>query len=115
MRSPQHYRGSVAGLDPRAGHIPGAVNVPTLAHIAPDGRFRSSADIAATLRAAGVSPTDPVVVYCGSGIASAHSVLAYSLVGVDAALYPGSWSQWSRERGRPVAVGAGAADTVLGS
>lgn len=105
VRGPDHYRGRAAGFDPVAGHIPGAVNIPAVGQIAPDGRLRSPEAIAATLASHDIYPGDRVVLYCSSGVASAHSALAFRAAGVDARVYPGSWSQWSRS-GRPVAVGA---------
>lgn len=104
-RSPLHYRGSAPVPDPAAGHIPGAVNIPTLLHIAPDGRLRRPEEIRGTLAQIGGGGPGPVVVYCGSGVASAHTALALAHAGVDARLFPGSWSRWSRTAGRPVAVG----------
>lgn len=104
-RSPQHYRGIAPTADPVAGHIPGAVNVPTLSHIDADGRLREPEHIRRTLAQAGVGASDSVVVYCGSGLAAAHTALALAHAGVDARVFPGSWSKWSRARGRPVAVG----------
>ncbi|ALJ19138.1 sulfurtransferase [Microbacterium sp. No. 7] len=115
VRSPQHYRGSVPGTDPIAGHIPGAINLPTLSHIAPDGRLRPVETILVNLAAIGVTPGVPVAVYCGAGIASAHSALAFAVAGIDALIYPGSWSQWSRTRGRPVARGRTPDQLVVGS
>jgi len=104
-RSPQHYRGSVAGADPVAGHIPGARNIPTLAHIDPEGRLRDPLHIRSVLARAGIRTGDGIVVSCGSGIAAAHTALALAHAGLDARVFPGSWSQWSRTPGRPVAVG----------
>lgn len=114
VRAPEHYRGSASGLDPAAGHIPGAVNVPTVAHIDADGRLRTRDEIRSTLVAAGVDPERPIVLYCATGIASAHSALALAYAGIDARVYSGSWSQWSRTPGRPVAVGRTPAEVLQG-
>lgn len=103
-RSPQHYRGAVAGPDPAAGHIPGAVNVPTMAHVDAEGRLRDPAHIRRTLARAGVEP-DGIVVTCGSGLAAAHTALALAHAGIDARVHPGSWSEWSRAPGRAVVTG----------
>lgn len=105
VRAPQHYRGTAAGSDPAAGHIPGAVNVPTLAHVDAEGRLRPPEHVRRTLTAAGADVSAPLVLYCSSGIASAHSALALAHAGIDASVFPGSWSRWSRARGRPVATG----------
>lgn len=109
-RAPHHYRGRVQGQDPYAGHIPGAVNIPTVAHIGPDGTLRHPELIRQTLRSAGIDDDRPVVLYCGAGIASALSALAFAEAGIDTRVFPGSWSQWSRTPGVPVAVGAAPGD-----
>lgn len=112
VRAPQHYRGAAAGFDPAAGHIPGAVNIPTVSHIGPGGLLRPAAEIRGTLAAHGIREDTPVVLYCSSGIPSAHSALAFALAGVEARVFAGSWSQWARSPGRPVAVGAGPSETI---
>jgi thiosulfate/3-mercaptopyruvate sulfurtransferase len=103
-RAPERYRGEVEPLDPVAGHIPGAVNVPTTSNLSPEGRFRPPAELAETYRSAGAVAGADVAVYCGSGVTAAHDVLALELAGVRAALYPGSWSEWVADPTRPVAT-----------
>jgi len=112
VRAPEHYRGLAPGLDPVAGHIPGALNIPVIAHIARDGTFRSPAEIRAVLDAFGIDASRPITLYCGAGISSAHSALAYAEAGIETTIYPGSWSQWSRSPRRPVAVGRTPADAL---
>lgn len=114
VRSPEHYRGNVAGVDPAAGHIPGALNVPTVAHIRRDGTLRPPLEILATVDAAGIDARAPIVLYCSVGIASSHSALALATAGIPARVYSGSWSQWSRSPGRPVAIGRTPADALRG-
>lgn len=104
-RAPERYRGEVEPLDPVAGHVPGAVNVPTTANLTADGTFRSPAELAATYAAVGAVPGADVAAYCGSGVTAAHDVLAMELAGVRAALYAGSWSEWVADPSRPVATG----------
>lgn len=104
VRAPERYRGDSEPLDPVGGHIPGAVNLPTTVHLEA-GRFRSADDIRAEFTAAGVSEGVAVAAYCGSGIAATHTALAGAIAGVDVVVYPGSWSQWSRARGRLAALG----------
>lgn len=104
-RAPQHYRGQAGGFDPVAGHIPGAVNIPTVGYIRPDGLLRSPDDIRLILAPFGIAEGVDVVIYCGSGIPSTHSALAFAVAGLESRVYVGSWSQWSRSRGRAVAVG----------
>lgn len=103
-RAAERYRGEVEPIDPRAGHIPGAVSAPTVENLSADGRFLTPDQLRARFAAVGVDGGVPVGVYCGSGVTAAHTVYALSLVGVDAALYPGSWSQWSSDPQRPGAT-----------
>lgn len=105
VRAPERYRGETEPLDPVAGHIPGAVNLPTGAQTEA-GKFRSADEIRAVFASVGVTPGAEVAAYCGSGIAATHTALAGAVVGIDVAVFPGSWSQWSRTRGRHVATGA---------
>jgi thiosulfate/3-mercaptopyruvate sulfurtransferase len=105
-RAGERYRGETEPIDRIAGHIPGALNAPTTANVAPDGRFLPTAELAARFAALGAHPTAEVGVYCGSGVSAAHEILALAAVGIPAALYPGSWSEWSADPSRPVATGA---------
>ena len=105
-RAPERFRGEVEPVDPVAGHIPGAVNVPTAANLEePGGRFKPAAALTAAYEHAGVRPGREVGVYCGSGVTAAHDVLALEALGLEAALYPGSWSEWVQAGYRPVARG----------
>jgi thiosulfate/3-mercaptopyruvate sulfurtransferase len=105
-RAGERYRGEVEPLDPRAGHIPGAVSAPA-ASLYDDGRMPPDEALRAffvpLLEPAG--PAAPVAAYCGSGVSSARDVLALAVLGVDAALFPGSWSAWSNDPARPAARG----------
>jgi len=112
VRAPQHYRGQVGGTEPGAGHIPGAVNIPTVTHIGPDGRLHSPDRIRAALAGWGIEPGSDVVLYCNNAVAPTHSALAFALAGVDTRVYVGAWSQWSRSAGRPIATGASPADVI---
>ena len=105
-RAPERFRGDTEPIDPVAGHIPGAVNVPTSTNLRVDGRFRSAGELRALYAAAGVAGDEAVAAYCGSGVTAAHDVLALEVAGIPAALYPGSWSAWIRDPARPVATGA---------
>jgi len=104
-RAAERYRGEVEPIDPRAGHIPGAVSAPTSENLGPDGRFRTADALRERFAALGLGGDVRVGVYCGSGVTAAHEVAALASVGVEAALYPGSWSQWSSDDARPAAVG----------
>ncbi|MFI8201264.1 sulfurtransferase [Streptomyces sp. NPDC085937] len=104
-RAGERYRGEVEPIDPVGGHIPGALSAPTSDNVGADGRFRPADELRARFGELGVTPEAPVGVYCGSGVSAAHEVLALAVAGVPAALYVGSWSEWSSDPDRPVAVG----------
>ena len=108
-RAGERYRGEVEPVDPRAGHIPGAVSAPTWQNLAADGTFLSTELLRDRFAALGVGPAadadTPVGVYCGSGVTAAHEIAALAVAGIPAALYPGSWSQWSADPARPAATG----------
>ncbi|KJE22409.1 rhodanese-like sulfurtransferase [Frankia torreyi] len=104
-RAGERYRGEVEPVDPVAGHIPGAHSAPTGDNLSADGTFHSPAELARRFAALGVTGERPVGVYCGSGVTAAHEVAALAIAGHPAALYPGSWSQWSNLPDRPVATG----------
>ncbi|WP_326547971.1 sulfurtransferase [Mycolicibacterium sp. ND9-15] len=101
-RAPERFRGDVEPVDPVAGHIPGAVNVPSTSLLADDGTLLSDGDLARVFEDVGAGA---VAVYCGSGVTAAVTIAGLAATGVDAALYPGSWSEWSSDPSRPVARG----------
>jgi thiosulfate/3-mercaptopyruvate sulfurtransferase len=101
VRSPDRYRGDYEPVDPKAGHIPGAVNLPLAGNVADDGLLRSSPDLAGRY-----APfPDDVVVSCGSGVNACQAALAMSVAGRRVPdVYVGSFSDWSR-LDLPVSVG----------
>ena len=103
-RAGERYRGEVEPIDPRPGHIPGALSAPTTENVDADGRLLDPAALRERFSAVGVDLGGEVAVYCGSGVTAAHQILALKVAGVDAALFPGSWSQWANSD-RPAAVG----------
>lgn len=103
-RAAARYRGDEEPVDPRAGHIPGAVSAPATDNLRADGTFRSAEELAARFTA--LCGDRPVAVYCGSGITATHDIAALAVAGIEAALFPGSWSQWCQDPAREVATGA---------
>jgi len=104
-RAAERFRGDSEPVDPVAGHIPGAVNVPTAGNLAPDGTFLPPAELRARFEAVGVREGGPpVVAYCGSGVTAAHELIALEVAGLAAgsAMYPPSWSGWVSDPTRPV-------------
>ena len=109
-RAAPRYRGETEPVDPKAGHIPGARNLPATEITGPDGRVRAPAELAERFAARGAAGATPVAAYCGSGVNAAALVLAAEHAGLRSpdhpvALFPGSWSQWSSDPSRPVATG----------
>ncbi|MFE5776089.1 sulfurtransferase [Brachybacterium sp. NPDC056505] len=105
-RASERFRGESEPVDPRAGHVPGAINVPFAGNIGADGRFRDPQALRERFESAGVDGEDEIIVYCGSGVTATHDLLALERAGFTGArLFPGSWSQWSADEGREVATG----------
>ncbi|GIJ20281.1 sulfurtransferase [Micromonospora lutea] len=105
VRAAPRYRGEHEPIDPVAGHIPGAVNLPAPEYVT-EGRFPTVEALRDRFAAVGVTGEAPVAAYCGSGVTAAQAVLALHLAGrADAALYVGSWSHWVADPDRPVATG----------
>ncbi|MEN3584364.1 sulfurtransferase [Streptomyces sp. ZYX-F-203] len=104
-RAGERYRGEVEPVDRVAGHIPGAVSAPTDRNTAADGRFLPAGRLRERFAALGADGGREVGVYCGSGVSGAHEVLALAVAGIPAALYVGSWSEWTSDPRRQVAVG----------
>jgi len=122
-RPAPRYRGETEPLDPRAGHLPGAVNLPATTLYAADGTLPDDVTLRSALEAVGVDvhekdrgdrdgdrDGDPIVpsrvaASCGSGVSAARQLLALAVLGIEAPLYPGSFSAWSHDPTRPVATG----------
>lgn len=112
VRHRRLYRGDDDPHDPVAGHIPGARNLPTTVHVE-NGSFRSPERIRANFALVGAVRGVDIAAYCGSGVASAHTVLAGEIAGLRVDLFAASWSHWSRSRGRRYAVGSSPAGLLL--
>ena len=104
-RDAKRFRGEVEPVDPRPGHIPGALNVPCRANLDEQGRFLPADELRRRFTEAGVTEDSDVVSYCGSGVTACHDLLALEVAGFGPGrLYPGSWSQYSATD-RPAALG----------
>lgn len=122
VRAPERFSGRSEPIDPVAGHVPGALNLPVTDLLDPAGRVLPAADVRAavervlTVTDAGdgegpdsqplAPPARPLAASCGSGLTAAVAVLALHEAGLQVALWPGSWSQWVRDPARAVATGA---------
>jgi thiosulfate/3-mercaptopyruvate sulfurtransferase len=105
-RDRARFRGDTEPVDPRAGHIPGAHNVPCRDNVDADGRFRPPNELRERFAAAGVTADTAVISYCGSGVTACHNLIALEHAGLGPGrLYPGSWSQYSADPSRPAATG----------
>lgn len=109
-RAEERFRGDDEPIDPVAGHIPTATNIPFEGNLGRRDRFLATHEL--TARFDFVSAERDTVAYCGSGVTACHNLLAMTITGIDdALLYPGSWSDWSGAGG-PVAIGDGSEDVV---
>ena len=106
-RGPDRFEGRVEPIDPVAGHVPRAVHHPCQRNLNADGRFLPPAQLLERWRdtLGGRAPASAVCM-CGSGVTACHDLLALEHAGLSGArLYAGSWSEWIRDPGRPVARG----------
>jgi thiosulfate/3-mercaptopyruvate sulfurtransferase len=103
---PNYIGGTVDAGQPPRGHIPGGRSAPAPDNVTDYGNFTESATLREMYRALGADGSCPVGVYCGAGMSAAHTVLALAAIGIDAAMYVGSWSAWVSDTDRPVAIGA---------
>ena len=103
-RAAERYLGHVEPMDPVAGHIPNALNRPNGLNLQQDGRFKPAEELKQDFEALlqGRQP-EQIVHQCGSGITACHNLFAMELAGLTgSALYPGSWSEWCSDPGRPM-------------
>jgi len=115
VRSPDEYTGKIIappGMSEtaqRAGHIPGAKNIPWSKAANEDGSFKSPAELQKLYADAGVDPAKPTIAYCRIGERSSHTwfVLRYLLGRQNVKNYDGSWTEWGNLVGAPIEVGEG--------
>jgi thiosulfate/3-mercaptopyruvate sulfurtransferase len=105
-RAPERFRGEVEPVDPVAGHIPGARNLPSGKVLADDGTFIAEDTLSQLLSDHGIERDSRLGAYCGSGVTAAITLAALATLGHHAALFPGSWSEWSSDPSRAVARGS---------
>jgi len=110
-RAGARYRGETEPVDPRPGHIPGALNAPSADHVDPTGHWLTPEALTTRFQALGVTGEGPIGAYCGSGVTASSIVLALEVAGLTsentpATLYAGSWSNWSADPTRPAATGS---------
>ncbi len=105
-RSPERYRGEPNAIDPRFGHIPGAVSAPVAANLQPSGTLHSPETLRQQYAELGVDGETNVVAYCGSGVSANLDLLALEVAGLGTGrLFVGSWSAWGADENRPIATG----------
>jgi len=104
-RAGERYRGEKEPVDPKAGHIPGALSAPWSENLGPDGNFKLPEELRKRFAELGIDDDHGAVAYCGSGVNATHDLLAMELAGIrNGRLYAGSWSDWSTHDA-PVATG----------
>lgn len=106
-RAAERFRGEVEPVDPVAGHVPGAHNLPATDNLDPSGLLRPPGELRQLYAEALSADCEgrPVAVSCGSGVTAALDALVLHGLGVEVALYEGSWSGWVSDPSRPVATG----------
>jgi len=107
-RAPERYRGEMEPIDPRAGHIPGAVNFFYQLNWDENGRYLPPGELQEQfMQLLEDTAPEEAVFYCGSGVTTCANLLALVHAGLgNSRIYVGSWSEWCREPKRPVATGS---------
>jgi thiosulfate/3-mercaptopyruvate sulfurtransferase len=104
-REPAQYSGAVSRGHGRAGHIPGAINVPREDLIAADGTFRSPEELRKVFADAQVKPEEHVIAYCNGGVAATTVLFSLAMLGYPTLTnYDGSWNEWGSRADLPAEV-----------
>ena len=104
-REAAQYSGTVARGHGRAGHIPGAINIPREELIAEDGTFRSSEELSQVFARKQVRPEERVIAYCNGGVAATTVLFSLAMLGYPALTnYDGSWNEWGKRSDLPAEV-----------
>jgi thiosulfate/3-mercaptopyruvate sulfurtransferase len=104
-RNRDRYRGDFEPVDSRAGHVPGAFNIPCRENLDSNGRFRAVDEVRRRFEEIGVGNGDSTISYCGSGVTACHNLLAIEMCDLGLGrLFVGSWSQYSNAVDLPVAT-----------
>jgi len=106
-RGAERFAGRNETIDPVAGHVPGARNLPFTGNLGADGKFLAPELLRTRFETLlGSQPPSALVAMCGSGVTACHNLLALEHAGLGGArLYAGSWSEWIRDPRHPVATG----------
>lgn len=106
-RGAERFRGEIEPIDPVAGHVPGAMNLPFTGNLDEGRRFKDARSLKERFESVtGDIPNSEIVHMCGSGVTACHNLLAMEAAGLeDSRLYPGSWSEWITDPKRPIATG----------
>lgn len=104
-RNRDRFEGKQDPIDPRPGHIPGAVNVPCRENLRANGQLLPEPQLRANFERAGVASANNTISYCGSGVTACHNLLMMEHLGMgQGRLFVGGWSQYGHATDRPVAT-----------
>ncbi len=115
VRSSLEFAG-LASRARRAGHIPGAINLPRTDLVASDGTLLPPERLQARFIAVGIRPDVPVITYCNAGVSASFGLLALRVAGFkQSTVYDGSWKEWGNDENRPIVGPDGACNTASSS